>query len=95
MTNIEQFTQQLMLAHDIEYIEAHNRAYDFYNKLKNETPSIFNDGWISVCNGFPNKSDDYIVWVKGMGIYLSYFSDGTFMEKNITHWQALPQPPKD
>lgn len=39
MNNIEQFTQQLMLAHDIDYLTALSRAEQFYENLAQDVPS--------------------------------------------------------
>lgn len=40
MTNIEQFTQQLMLSHNIDYWTALSRAELFYKKLDTDRPDI-------------------------------------------------------
>lgn len=43
MTNIEQFTRELMLAHDIDYKTALSRAEQFYDMLDTDRPEVLND----------------------------------------------------
>lgn len=43
MTNIEQFTRELMLAHDIDYKTALSRAEEFYKMLDTDRPEVLND----------------------------------------------------
>ena len=106
MTNIEQFTRELMLAHDIGYEEAHNRAYDFYRKLKKETPPVLNDGWISV-KDIPIPSKQIVIFCTFRGYvamgdlcgeeYIAEINDctGGTLISEVTHWQPLPEPPKE
>lgn len=43
MTNIEQFTRELMLAHDINYKTALSRAEQFYDMLETDRPEVLSD----------------------------------------------------
>ena len=103
MTNIEQFTQQLMLAHDIGFYEAKERAEDFYNRLENETPSVLN-GWIDAKQQpFPVKEIFLFCTLGGcvaMGElcgeeYIVEINDniGGTPISDVTHWRPLPEPP--
>ena len=91
MTNIEQFTQQLMISHDIGFYEAKERAEDFYNRLENETPSVLND-WISVDDRLPGKYDMVLIFDNKDGMLVGYLLGKPWKES--THWQPLPPPPK-
>lgn len=92
MTNIQQLTLDLMLAHNIDYIEAHNRAYDFCSKSKIETPPVLVDDWISVDDRLPEKQGLFLVYDKcDNRIHV----DCLPLYYEVTHWQPLPQPPKN
>ena len=69
MTNIEQFTRELMLAHDIDYETAQYRAHEFYNNLEQETPSVLND-WVSVEDRLP-ELDTLVMTYDGKDIGLN------------------------
>lgn len=90
MTNIEQFTRELMLAHDIDYWEANKRAEEFYKMLDNDRPEVLND-WISVDDRLPPSGKEVLVRMHGgrRRIDLLPFAN------EVTHWQPLPEPPKD
>lgn len=91
MTNIEQFTRELMLAHDIDYEAAQYRAFTFYENLAQDVPSILND-WISVDDRLPEKQGSFLVYDKcDNRIHL----DCLPLYYEVTHWQPLPQPPKE
>lgn len=90
MTNIEQFTRELMLAHDIDYKTALSRAEQFYDMLENEIPPVLNDDWISVEDRLPNHRDIVLTYDGNEVEFDSFPLLGT-----ITHWQPLPEPPKE
>ena len=90
MTNIEQFTRELMLAHDIDYETAQYRAYTFYENIAQDVPSVLND-WISVEDRLPEDEARCIVFSIDNGRYLSFPP----FNECITHWQPLPEPPKE
>lgn len=90
MTNIEQFTRELMLAHDIDYWEANKRAEEFYKMLDNDRPEVLND-WISVEDRLPEGGVDVLA-ISNRGFYRI---DLMPFDTDITHWQPLPEPPKD
>ena len=90
MTNIEQFTRELMLAHDIDYETAQYRANEFYINMENETPYVLNE-WISVKDQLP-EHDVKVLVITNAG-FISF--DFLPFENYITHWQTLPEPPKE
>ena len=103
MTNIEQFTQQLMLAHDIGFHEAKGRAEEFYKMLENETPSVLN-GWIDAKQQ-PFLSGEIFLFCTLSGYvamgelcgeeYIVEINDniGGTPVTDVTHWRPLPEPP--
>ena len=90
MTNIEQFTQQLMLAHDIDYWTALGRAEQFYENLAKDVPFVLND-WISVDNELPKNNIPVLIFNKRQVCYVYT----TPFSQSVTHWQPLPEPPKE
>ena len=69
------------------------------------------DGWISVDTALPDDCDEYAVWMLDTitqqeyfttshlnpaktGFYVDYIDDDTPREQ-VTHWQPLPEPPKE
>lgn len=101
MTNIEQFTRELMLAHDIDYETAQYRAFNFYENLAQDVPSVLND-WISVEDRLPEKGMRVLVYDNmGFGLVSGYHSTAGWyiegnldLDSNVTHWQPLPKPPQ-
>lgn len=63
MTNIEQFTRELMLAHDIDYKTALSRAEQFYDMLDTDRPEVLS-GWISVEDKLPEHMQPILVYGK-------------------------------
>lgn len=106
MTNIEQFTRELMLAHDIDYWEANKRAEQFYDMLENDRPEVLN-GWISVFKELPKNGQEVLAYrphahlepnhhrnIK-MCKYLAIEDRFLGSIHEVTHWQPLPEPPKE
>lgn len=66
--------------------------------------NILNDGWISVKERLPEPEIDVLVWnVADLSVEVGFFEDG-FWELDysgrrsspaVTHWQPLPNPPKN
>lgn len=109
MTNIEQFTRELMLAHDIDYWEANKRAEQFYDMLENDRPEVLN-GWISVDDRLPEEHEYVLIRMDGITFqgYLYFDIRDTYanmiwvnsknndhFDSEVTHWQPLPEPPKE
>ena len=111
MTNIEQFTRELMLAHDIDYETAQYRAYTFYENIAQDVPSVLND-WISVEDRLPNEDEVVLVFSKESKGICGEESDcynkcrfqcGLFWIEEVhdnwsvdaEFWQPLPKPPKE
>ena len=90
MTNIEQFTRELMLAHDINYKTALSRAEQFYDMLETDRPEVLND-WISVEDRLPPSGKEVLARMHGG----RYRIDLLPFANEVTHWQPLPKPPKD
>ena len=90
MTNIEQFTRELMLAHDIDYETAQYRAFTFYENLAQDIPEVLN-GWISVEDRLPPSGKEVLARMHGG----RYRIDLLPFANEVTHWQPLPEPPKD
>ncbi len=101
MTNIEQFTRELMLAHDINYKTALSRAEQFYDMLENETPSVLND-WISVEDKSIPTNEQVMFYTHYEYISLGILNDGFIAEINfnganipmldVTHWKRVTPP---
>ena len=92
MTNIEQFTRELMLAHDIDYETAQYRAFTFYENLAQDVPSVLND-WIDFDRNLPTVGQRIMAYSPKNPIRIVLFRehlDGS----DFTHWQPLPKPPK-
>jgi len=86
--------EKLTNPHNYEYENGYNSALDKVRKLNP------NNGWISVEDRLPE--DGRLVLVSGgvarleNGIWYSY--TGYTRQKiiwNVTHWQPLPEPPKE
>lgn len=90
MTNIEQFTRELMLAHDIDTKEALRRAELFYFLFSSDRPEVLN-GWISVEDRLPKGGIDVLA-ISNRGFYRI---DLMPFDTDITHWYPLPEPPKE
>ena len=90
MTNIEQFTRELMLAHDIDYDPAQYRAFTFYENLAQDVPSVLND-WISVDDRLPPSGKEVLTRLWGG----KYRIDLLPFANEVTHWCPLPEPPKE
>lgn len=91
MTNIQQLTLDLMLAHNIDYEEADRRARKFYDAVGGDRPDVLNDGWISVDDRLPESGKDVLVRVYGD----FYRFDLLPFDDDVTHHQPLPSPPKE
>ncbi len=52
--------------------------------------------WVKVTERLPDKDGRYLVWERLLYDWVSvaYFRNGKF-DALITHWQPLPQPPRD
>lgn len=106
MTNIEQFTKELMLAHDIDYKTALSRAEQFYDMLENDRPEVLN-GWISVFKQLPKDGQEVLAYRPHAHLTPSHDRNikvckygarndvflGSMHE--VTHWQPLTEPPKE
>lgn len=103
MTNIEQFTRELMLAHDIDYKTALSRAEQFYDMLDTDRPEVLS-GWISVEDKLPEHMQPILVYGKKIQVTSAYFHPncskkwtGWFSNQaedpEITHWQPRPNEP--
>lgn len=90
MTNIEQFTRELMLAHDIDYKTALSRAEHFYDMLENDRPEVLSD-WISVGDRLPPSGKEVLTRLWGG----KYRIDLLPFANEVTHWCPLPEPPKE
>ena len=105
MTNIEQFTRELMLAHDISAKEAHNRAHEFYVNFKSKKDIVLNDNWISVFKDLPEDGQEVLVYRphahlepnhdRNIKICKYRARDDNFLESchEVTQWQPLPDEP--
>lgn len=73
-----------------------------------ESGDIVNNGWISVDDELPDNESEVLGYREsfkyGDLIYHCVFKDGLFLDRltfnpagksKITHWQYLPQPPKE
>ncbi|QHJ83841.1 MAG: hypothetical protein [Bacteriophage sp.] len=104
MTNIEQFTRELMLAHDINYKTALSRAEQFYDMVETNRPKVLND-WISVKDRLPEDGQEVLVYRphahlkpakdKNMKICKYIARDDNFLGSmhEVTQWQPLPDEP--
>lgn len=90
MTNIEQFTRELMLAHDIDTKEALRRAELFYFLFSSDRPEVLNV-WISVEDRLPPSGKEVLTRICGD----MYRMDLLPFANEVTHWRPLPEPPKD
>ena len=101
MTNIEQFTRELMLAHDIDYWTAFNRAEEFYKTLDTDRPEVLN-GWISVKQQPMPVDEQVLFFTHYEYISLGILNDGYVAEINyngsnipmldVTHWKRVTPP---
>lgn len=101
MNNIEQFTRELMLAHDIDYETAQYRASQFYKNIEQETPSVLN-GWISVKQQPMPVDEQVLFFTHYEYISLGILNDGYVAEINyngsnipmldVTHWKRVTPP---
>lgn len=101
MTNIEQFTRELMLAHDIDYETAQYRAFTFYENLAQDVPSVLND-WISVKQQPMPVNEQVMFYTHYEYISLGILNDGFIAEINfnganipmldVTHWKRVTPP---
>ena len=99
MTNIEQFTRELMLAHDIDYETAQYRAFNFYENLAQDVPSVLND-WISVDDRLPENRKDVLALDDQGSMAIAYYNRGKWNSDPdilwlVKYWQPLPEPPKE
>ena len=93
MTNIEQFTRELMLAHDIDYWTALSRAEEFYKMMDTDRPEVLN-GWIDFDKKLPKVGQRIMVYSPKHPIHIGIFREH-LEGSDFTHWQQLPKPPKE
>ncbi|QHJ84587.1 MAG: hypothetical protein [Caudoviricetes sp.] len=102
MTNIEQFTRELMLAHDIDYKTALSRAEEFYKMMDTDRPEVLN-GWISVFKQLPEDGQEVLVYrphahlkpANDENIKICEYVENIFKDSyyKVTHWRPLPNEP--
>lgn len=64
MTNIQQLTLDLMLAHNIDYEEADRRSKQYCDAVGSDRPDVLNDGWISVDDRLPDLDSIVLTYEK-------------------------------
>lgn len=77
------------------------KAVDKLIEEQEERIAIMSEGgWIPVSR-LPKDESDALLYGKGKGIIIAYYSDGVWYDyqhnhlRRRTHWMQIPEPPKE
>lgn len=81
------------------YLAEAERDRDEYRERLDKTNDMVEKRWIPVTERCPEKSGDYLVFDDCRNLYVNEWhyllKKWQYDDSRITHWQPLPEPPKE